>query len=68
MKTKGTIVDSLVKDKIIRPRATARPTYSGVSLSIKSLVSLTRAEIPLKYFCFDSIFYLINGIHRLNRR
>ena len=50
MKTKGMIVDSLVKDKIISPRVTARATYIGVSLSIKSLVSFTREEIPLKYF------------------
>ena len=30
----------------------------GVSLSIKSLVSLTKEEIPLRYFSFDSRFLI----------
>ena len=48
------IVDSFAKLKTIRARTTARPTYIGVSWSIRSLVSFTKDDIPDRYFSLDS--------------
>ena len=54
MKRIGTKKDSIVSPRTIIASTTAISTYSGVSFSASSFVSVTIADIPLRKHCFPA--------------